>query len=266
MLPAGDSGSRPRDGRPPVWLATGAPHRPEYTDGRRRDRTTTPRTPESSRWEQEYGRADFFRAGRKRVEELTDGEVAAFLQLHGEVVIGERTVMQKVVTPWHAECYLDNTIHRIGGLAARWEDLALCRDPAELQEAFGLGYREPDGKRPFDPNDPVIHLVRFPALDPEAYKRPFGGRDPEHAELYREMWGLPSVRDVEIWSYPFTGTGFTGSQRRIVPVFLLKEDLPVPSGAELYELTAEGGEELLAVYVAVRGWVAVLDAGPPAEA
>ncbi|MQA87369.1 MAG: hypothetical protein GEV03_22760 [Streptosporangiales bacterium] len=267
LPPPGDPGSRPRGGRPPfVWLINGVPHRPEYAGERRKERATAAsRAAESSRRAEEYGRADFYRAGWKRVEELTDLEAAAFQQLHREAAIDETTVMQKIITPWQAECCLENTVHSIGGFAVRWEDVTLCRDPAELQEAFGLGGREPDGKRPFHPDDPVIHLLRFPALDPEAYKRPFGGRDPDHAELYRATWGLPSVRDVEMWSYPFTGTGFTGSQRRVVPAFLLKEDLPVPNGAEMYQLTDDGDEDLLAVYVAVRGWVAVLDDGPGTE-
>lgn len=246
-------------------LATGVVHRPEYDEERRRERRV-PTGPPERRFQQEFSREDFHRAGRRPVEELSDHELASLAWLHCSVVLGETTTMQKIITPWQAECCLTGKDRGIGGFVVRWDDVAGCRTPAELQECFGYGYREPDGKRPFAPTDPETHLLRFPAVDPEAYKRPFGGRNPAYAELYRERWGLRTLDEVEIWSYPFTGTGFTGSQRRVVPAFVLKEDLPVPNGAEMYRLTADGAEALTAVHVTGLGWVRVVDDGPAMEA
>lgn len=265
-LPA-DPGPRARAGigRPLLLLATGVMHRPEYAPERRRERPAQAGGSEP-RFREAFTREDFHRTVRTPVERLADHELTSLAWLHHEVTLDDTTIMQKIITPWQAKRVLAGSIRGVGGFVVRWDDVAACRDPADLQEAFGLGYRAPDGRRPFGPGDPDIHLVRFPAFDPEAYKRPFGGRHRDLGEVYRELWGLASVDDVEVWSYPFTGTGFTGSQRRVVPLFLLKEELPTPNGAEMYRLAAAGGEGLMAVYVTGRGWVKVVNDGPAMEA
>lgn len=124
------------------------------------------------------------------------------------------TPMLKAIPPLLLEPYLNGQRSVIAGYIYRAQDCSLLRRPAEFFQALALGYPGSE----FRPDMPEIWLLRWPALAaPGSLVPPLpGGRSPA---------GGPAATVPEFFSLP----------------------VPIPIGAEIHRLTADG-LELMARY------------------
>lgn len=128
------------------------------------------------------------------------------------------TVMQKVVRPEHVTHYVEGGYDRVAGHVHRLQDVREMTTPEQLVHGLSLTY---DGS-PFWPDDPEIHVIRWPLVK-DALLKDSPPRSAKQAKGVR---------------------AFTIDSQRL------------PHGAELYRLDRTGRETLVAVFNAdIRGWV-----------
>ncbi|MDX6394987.1 MAG: hypothetical protein QOJ73_6050 [Streptosporangiaceae bacterium] len=133
-------------------------------------------------------------------------------QLTGTIEPG--TPMQKVIPPRLVEPYLNGQRSVIAGYVYRVWDCTF-RDPADFYEVLGLGYAGSE----FSAGMPEIYVLRWRALDMGTSLVP------------------PAAEN---------GLGPPGPPRSAIPEFYTLP-VPVPVGAEIYRIVAEG-EEFIAQY------------------
>jgi hypothetical protein len=133
-------------------------------------------------------------------------------QLTGTIEPG--TPMQKVIPPRLVEPYLNGQRSVIAGYVYRVWDCTF-RGPADFYEVLGLGYAGSE----FSAGMPEIYVMRWRALDMGTSLVP------------------PATEN---------GLGPPGAPRNAIPEFYTLP-VPVPVGAEIYRIAAEG-EEFIAQY------------------
>jgi hypothetical protein len=149
------------------------------------------------------------------------------------------TRMIKVLSPGQLAGYLRGWLPY--GFCYREYDVAHLRTPADLallrtDAEAGRGVPE------------VIYALRWRANSPDDYEIPIGD----------EQRGLSTVPPHDRFGAPILGTGFTPSERHLIPEFVTKDmaDLPMPANAALIAYTAEGAEVVLYTYQPEqRGWL-----------
>ncbi|WP_188668785.1 hypothetical protein [Tersicoccus solisilvae] len=147
-------------------------------------------------------------------------------------------VLQKVLYPALRDEFLSGRLQRIGGFVLRAQDAVAAQTPAQLHEAFALGYPG----SPYDPNAPFVDVIRF---------------QPPRGPVIHDAIS-PAVVDHP----PYTGTGFAPWPDHVAPVYLLDET-PLPAGAEMWRVSADGSEDLVAVHPDVAtGWLQVAGGEP----
>ncbi|HEY0696915.1 MAG TPA: hypothetical protein VGD43_03805, partial [Micromonospora sp.] len=125
------------------------------------------------------------------------------------------------------------------GFCHREYDVAHLRTPTDLA---------PLRTEPEAVGDGTAYLLRWRAVDPYDYQCPAG---PDHR-------GLVEMPPHDRMGPPVLGTGFTPSQRHLVPEFVTRDlaDLPIPANAALVAYPPTGGEVVLWTYQAERrGWL-----------
>jgi YD repeat-containing protein len=117
----------------------------------------------------------------------------------------------------------------------RANELAHLTSPAELYDALGLGF---SGSQ-FSPDDDEVYLLRWPAHRANLYRIPYGG---QHEAAMRAMQGWVIERA------PFRGNGFAPSEGRDVIAEFKIDSTRLPHGAQLWQLTRDGEEKLIALF------------------
>ncbi|HET8683602.1 MAG TPA: hypothetical protein VFM54_17315, partial [Micromonosporaceae bacterium] len=162
------------------------------------------------------------------------------------------TVMQKAVPPSQVPYYLDRGYDRVSGFVHRANEVAHLRTPAGLFTALGLGR----AGSPFEAEADEAYVLRWPAYQPSLYRIPYGG--PNEAAM-RAMKGWVIERA------PFRGNGFAPSESGDVIAEFKVDSVRLPHGAQLWRLTPDGVETLVAVLDADGPqWRPVAPDGPDA--
>lgn len=144
------------------------------------------------------------------------------------------TMMQKAVAPAQVGYYLDRGYDRASGFVHRADEVAHLRTPAKLHAALGLGY----ANSPFAPDATEVYVLRWPAYRPSLYRIPYGGQT-EAAMRAMEGWVIERP--------PFRGNGFApGDSSDVIAEFKV-DSVRLPHGAQLWRMTADGTEELIAL-------------------
>jgi hypothetical protein len=149
------------------------------------------------------------------------------------------TLMQKVVPPSHVEYYLERGYDRVSGFVHRATEVGHLRTPARLVTALGLR----QAGSAFAQDAAEVHVLRWPAYQPSLYRIPYGGQT-EAAMRAMEGWVIERS--------PFRGNGFApGDSSEVVAEFKV-DSARLPHGAQLWRVSADGSEKLVAVLDADR--------------
>nr|WP_246273793.1 SseB family protein [Phytohabitans houttuyneae] len=144
------------------------------------------------------------------------------------------TLMQKAVAPSQVDYYLERGYDRVSGLVHRANEVAHLDTPAKVYAALGLSYMGSAFKRDAD----EIYVLRWPAYRPSLYRIPYGGQNE------------PAMRAMEGWVIeraPFRGNGFAPSESGDVIAEFKVDSARLPHGAQLWRITADGSEKLVAL-------------------
>ena len=178
---------------------------------------------------------------------VTHEEAMKWREIREDVPLKQGTPVQKVLSPWVVDKYINNDDSGgfkpdiIKGCFARTVDAKSMATPADAREGLRLDYPG----TPFDEGMKSVHVLRTTASDPTQYNIPFGGPNEEGA---RNIGGTARMDD------PFTGNGFTGSNRHLIPEWDRKPT-NLNNGDEIY-LIREGMPDLrVAHYVTNVGWI-----------
>ena len=147
---------------------------------------------------------------------------------------GQPPMMQKVVAPGHVAYYLERGYDRVSGFVHRVTEVAHLHTPEKLIAALGLRYTD----SPFGPDGTEVYVLRWPAYRPSLYRIPYGGQN-EAAMRAMEGWVIERP--------PFRGNGFApGDSSEVVAEFKV-DSARLPHGAQLWRVSTEDGEKLVAV-------------------
>jgi len=144
------------------------------------------------------------------------------------------TLMQKAVAPSQVDYYIERGYDRVSGFVHRANEVAHLSTPAKVYTALGLGYAGSAFKRDAD----EIYVLRWPAYRPSLYRIPYGGQNE------------PAMRAMEGWVIeraPFRGNGFAPSDSGDVIAEFKVDSARLPHGAQLWRITADGTEKLVAL-------------------
>lgn len=144
------------------------------------------------------------------------------------------TVMQKAIAPAQVDYYLERGYDRVSGFVHRAHEVAHLRTPGRLRAALGLAY---EGS-PFMADATEMYVLRWQAYRPSLYRIPYGG---QHEAGMRAMEGWVIERP------PFRGNGFAPGDSSAVVAEFKVDSARLPHHAELWRLTADGTEELVAL-------------------
>ncbi|GGK20946.1 hypothetical protein GCM10010124_11800 [Pilimelia terevasa] len=150
-----------------------------------------------------------------------------------------RPVLQKVIRPDQLDYYLDRGYDRVSGFVQRADEVAHLQTPGSLIFALGLGYPG----SPFTGDSSVLHVLRWAAHCPDLYRVPYGGQDEDGR---REVHGWVIERP------PFRGNGFAPGASRESIGELKVDSVRLPHGAQLWRVSADGTQLLVAVLDADR--------------
>jgi hypothetical protein len=126
--------------------------------------------------------------------------------------------MHKAIPPRMVEPYLTGRRSIISGFAHRLADSSFT-SPRELRQALALDY---DGSE-FSADMAEVYVLRWRAVGFDTYHIPLSA-------AHGGDWTMKA---------PFTGTGFTADPGHDVAEYYT-EPVPVPVGAEIHRITAEG--------------------------
>jgi SseB protein N-terminal domain len=144
------------------------------------------------------------------------------------------TLMQKAVAPSQVDYYIERGYDRVSGFVHRANEVAHLNTPTKVYAALGLGYTGSAFKR--DASE--IYVLRWPAYRPSLYRIPYGGQNE------------PAMRAMEGWVIeraPFRGNGFAPSDSGDVIAEFKVDSARLPHGAQLWRITADGNEKLVAL-------------------
>jgi hypothetical protein len=143
-------------------------------------------------------------------------------------------VMQKPIAPTQVSYYLERGYDRVSGFVQRASEVAHLTTPEQLYQALGLGYPG----SPFKPSDDEVYVLRWTAHRPDLYRIPFGGRDDA---------GMHAMQGWVIERAPFRGNGFApGESGEVIAEFKV-DSARLPHGAQMWRMTRDAGETLVAL-------------------
>jgi WXG100 family type VII secretion target len=186
---------------------------------------------------------------------LTELEQALIQKVRSFVTIEADTPMQKIIDEGTALRYLRGEFDTIIRFVTRQQDVSMLDTESKIKPGLRLDYNSP--KHPYglfdeswrNPylnedgtfNQQPVYALRFTASRPESYTVPYEFHD---IEKLKEEW-------------PFTGTGFTGSEEHLIPEFTIpntREDaILLRQGIKMVKISSEG-ETLAARYVGKGKW------------
>jgi hypothetical protein len=161
----------------------------------------------------------------------------------GAPAVGAATaiVMQRTVPPAQLPFYLERGYDRVSGFVNRASEVAHLTTPRALYRALGLNYPG----APFT-DDAEVHVLRWVAHRPDLYRLPYGGQT-ETAMRAMQGWVIERA--------PFRGNGFAPGDTDVVAEFKV-DSVRLPHGAQMWRLTRDGTETLVASFDADAGrWV-----------
>jgi len=171
-------------------------------------------------------------------------ETTASAGVAGAPTVGAENavLMQRAVPPAQLSFYLERGYDRVSGFVNRASEVAHLKTPQALYRALGLVYPG----SPFQEDDAEVHVLRWVAHRPDLYRLPYGG---QNEAAMRAMQGWVIERP------PFRGNGFAPGDTDVVAEFKV-DSVRLPHGAQMWRLTREGTEELVATFDADKGrWV-----------
>jgi len=152
------------------------------------------------------------------------------------------TAMQRTVPPAQLPFYLERGYDRVSGFVNRASEVSHLTSPRALYRALGLLY----AGSPFSEDDAEVHVVRWVAHRSDLYRLPYGG---QHEAGMRAMQGWVIERP------PFRGNGFAPGDTDVVAEFKV-DSVRLPHGAQMWRLTKDGTETLVATFDAdISRWV-----------
>lgn len=169
---------------------------------------------------------------------------ATSLGVAGAPTVGAENavLMQRAVPPAQLPFYLERGYDRVSGFVNRASEVAHLKTPRALYRALGLVYPG----SPFSEDDTEVHVLRWVAHRPDLYRLPYGG---QNEAAMRAMQGWVIERP------PFRGNGFAPGDTDVVAEFKV-DSVRLPHGAQMWRLTQDGTEELVASFDADKGrWV-----------
>lgn len=154
----------------------------------------------------------------------------------------ENTLMSKVIPQGDIDLYLSGKRSTVSGFVAKADDVANCKTYMDYYEHLGLGYSWTEGDTKiysfYKDTDTEFGVIRFKS---------------EHVKTeltipYGKGFGGTNTDDL-----PFMGNGFAGGTDvdYITPEYQFKYKEgghSVMNGAELYKITQDGDEILMAIY------------------
>jgi hypothetical protein len=143
------------------------------------------------------------------------------------------TMMQKAIAPSQVSYYLERGYDRVAGFVHRAHELDHLRTPAALRAALGLRH----AGSPFAADADEVYVLRWPAYQPSLYRIPYGGQT-ETAMRAMEGWVIERP--------PFRGNGFAPGESGDVIAEFKVDSVRLPHGAQLWRLTTDGREVLVA--------------------
>jgi hypothetical protein len=150
------------------------------------------------------------------------------------------TIMQKVVPHDQVAWHLEQAYDRVAGFVHRVQDVVDLNTPKLLYESLGLLR---DGS-PFNADDTVVHVIRWPAYRSGLYRIPFGGQSDEAVHAWGDSgWVLEFP--------PFGGDGFAPGSAGSIREYKV-DSLRLPHGSEMYAIGSDASERFVARYDADR--------------
>jgi hypothetical protein len=171
-------------------------------------------------------------------------DTASALGVAGAPTVGaaNAVLMQRTVPPDQVTFYLERDYDRVSGFVNRASEVAHLKTPQALYRALGLVYPG----SPFATDDAEVHVLRWVAHRPDLYRLPYGG---QNEAAMRAMQGWVIERP------PFRGNGFAPGDTDVVAEFKV-DSVRLPHGAQMWRLTQDGTETLVASFDADKGrWV-----------
>jgi hypothetical protein len=171
-------------------------------------------------------------------------EAAPSMGVAGAPTVGaaKAIVMQRTVPPAQLPFYLDRGYDRVSGFVNRASEVSHLKSPRALYRALGLLYQG----SAFTEDDGEVHVLRWVAHRPDLYRLPYGGQN-ETAMRAMQGWVIERA--------PFRGNGFAPGDTDVVAEFKV-DSVRLPHGAQMWRLTREGSETLVASFDADSGrWV-----------
>jgi hypothetical protein len=96
---------------------------------------------------------------------------------------------------------------------------------------------------PFAEDDAEVHVLRWVAHRPDLYRLPYGGQS-EAAMRAMQGWVIEKA--------PFRGNGFAPGDTDVVAEFKV-DSVRLPHGAQMWRLSRDGPESLVARFAADAG-------------
>lgn len=143
----------------------------------------------------------------------------------------ENTLMSKVIPSSDVEKYLSGDYYQVGGFVTKADDVANCTKYMDYYTNLGLSY---NGSKFLPNTDDYLGVIRFNSEAVNSLEIPYG-------------IGFEGSIDDPL---PFTGNGFAGGTATncITPEYRFTSPANVLDGAELYIVTQDGDEILMAIY------------------
>ena len=142
------------------------------------------------------------------------------------------TILQKVIPQGDIAKYLDGSYSGVRGYITKAEDVKQLFNYDDIYNSLRLDYVG----SAFNPiTDDCVGVIRFKTNDYIDIEIPYS----------------PAMGGNTIEKPPFRGNGFTGAANgQVVPEFKVtaSKSLTLKDGAELYMITKDGTEKLLAIY------------------
>lgn len=144
-------------------------------------------------------------------------------------------LMQRTVAAAQVSMYLERGYDRVCGFVHRAGELSHLSKPADLYRALGLVYKD----SPFGLDDAEVYVLRWPAHLLSLYRIPYGGQTEE---------ALNAMQGWMIERAPFRGNGFAPSETGDVVSEFKMDSTRLPHGAQLWRLSSDGIETLVALF------------------
>jgi hypothetical protein len=165
------------------------------------------------------------------VEALTESQIKIMKAIRDSIPeVNNETIMQKVIPEESIIKYLEGSFNSVTGYVTKVEDVKHLSTYQNVFDSLRLDYT---GTK-FNPeNGEVLGIIRFKTMESSKIIIPFS-----------KEFGEDTQED-----YPFTGNGFTSAENNeIIPEYKCVDYLKITDGSELYEMTKDGEEKLIAVY------------------